>query len=327
MYAQFTACCERLQMDRHPRAYIMNGDGRFNAFATKFLGTPFVVLYSDVVDAMAKHADGVRFYIGHELGHLRMKHLSGHFLRWPVLWLPLLGAAYSRARESTCDRHGLACSSSPEGAARALGALAAGPERWQHLDLTAYREQTRQTSGFWMSLHELLAGYPWVSKRVARVMNPEEKLPSRNVFSYFLAIFVPYSGRLGSGFGLLVMIYIIGLLAAVAIPAYQGYVTRAELSTDIAASASIREKLSSYYLTTHDIPTSLRVAGLPSHLTDGSKLSLDSNNMVLTLATRKGTLVFTPQATKEGKIIWFCSAGKGLHKNAVPLACRQMGRE
>ncbi len=171
LHAQFTACCDRLQMKTRPKAYILNGNGGLNAFATKFLGAQFVVLMSDVVDAMNKHADGVRFYIGHELGHLRMKHLSGHLLRWPALWLPLLGAAYSRARESTCDRHGLACSGSPEGAARSLAALSAGAERWEHLDVTAYLRQTSHSSGFWMSFHELIAGYPWLTKRAARVMD------------------------------------------------------------------------------------------------------------------------------------------------------------
>ena len=160
LYSQFTDCCARLQIKEPPQAFILNGNGVLNAFATKFLRTKFVVLNSDTVDAMAKHPDGARFYIGHELGHLRMKHLSGRLPRWPVLWLPLLGAAYSRARESTCDRHGLACSNSPENAARALAALATGSERWQQLDVAAYLAQNRHTSGFWMSLHELTAGLP-----------------------------------------------------------------------------------------------------------------------------------------------------------------------
>src|SRR3972149_4687037 len=88
LHKQFTACCDRLHIKTRPQAYILNGNGGLNAFATKFLGTQFVVLMSDVVDAMDKHAAGVRFYLGHELGHLRMKHLSGQLLRWPVLWLP-----------------------------------------------------------------------------------------------------------------------------------------------------------------------------------------------------------------------------------------------
>ncbi len=228
LYSQFVACCDRLQMKTRPQAYILNGNGVLNAFATKFLNTQYVVLMSNTVDAMKNQDDGIRFYIGHELGHLRMKHLSKHLLRWPVLWLPLLGAAYSRARESTCDRHGLACSGSPEGAARALAALSAGAERWKQLDLKAYVNQAKHSSGFWMSFHELTAAYPWLTKRAARVMDTEKAMPKRNGFAYLLSAFIPYAGRLGGGFGLLMLVYIIGVLAAVAIPAYKGYVTRAK---------------------------------------------------------------------------------------------------
>src|SRR5206468_183018 len=108
-----------------PEAYLLQGNGMLNAFATRFLGRHYVVLLSDVVDAMQAHPEGVNFYIGHELGHVRMKHLTGKLWRAPVLWIPLLGAAYSRANESTCDRHGRACCESPEAAARAMVALAA----------------------------------------------------------------------------------------------------------------------------------------------------------------------------------------------------------
>jgi len=180
LHAQLVACCEQLQMQDRPLAYVMNGNGGLNAFATKFLRSQYLVLLSDVVDAMRHHPDGVRFYIGHELGHLRMKHLSWRFLRWPVLWLPLVGAAYARARESTCDRHGAACSSSPENAARAIAALAAGGRRWQQIDITAFREQARQSTGFWMSFHELTSPYPWLTKRVWRVVERDTAPPSRN---------------------------------------------------------------------------------------------------------------------------------------------------
>lgn len=195
LYKQFKSCCERLRLSPMPEAYVVNGNGGLNAFATKFLGTQYVVLLADVVDAMDQHPDGVRFYIGHELGHLRMKHITGQLLRWPVLWIPLLGAAYSRARESTCDRHGLACSSSPEGAARALAALAAGGERWRNLDIPSYVRQTHHTSGFWMSFHELATGYPWLTKRAARILTPDAPMPSRSKLGYLFAAFVPNGGR------------------------------------------------------------------------------------------------------------------------------------
>jgi len=327
LHAQFANCCDRLRIKKRPQAYILNGNGGLNAFATKFLGTRYVVLMSDVVSAMSKHADGVRFYIGHELGHLRMKHLNvGHLLRWPVLWLPLLGAAYSRARESTCDRHGLACSGSPEGAARALAALSAGAVRWKDLDVKAYLNQAKHSSGFWMSFHELTAGYPWLSKRAARVMDTEAPMPKRNVLAYLLAVFIPYAGRLGGGFGLLILVYIIGVLASVAIPAYQDYTVRAKLSTVMIDSQSVRAALGNYYQSNQHIPESLDVLGIPSQLADGSQLSLDPDNMVLTVSTKRGELIFMPRADAQGRIIWGCTNGEGIKPTQLPPSCRSMGR-
>ncbi len=327
LHAQFTACCDRLKMKTRPQAYILNGNGGLNAFATKFLGTQYVVLMSDVVDAMNKHVDGVRFYIGHELGHLRMKHLNGHLLRWPVLWLPLLGAAYSRARESTCDRHGLACSGSPEGAARALAALSAGAERWKQIDVKAYLSQAKHSSGFWMSFHELTAGYPWLTKRAARVMNTEAPMPRRNVFAYLLAVFIPYAGRLGGGFGLLILIYIVGVLAAVAIPAYQDYTVRAKVSTAIIGSQNARDVLGSYYQSNQKVPESLDIVGIGSQLADGTQLSLDPKQMVLTVSTKQGELIFTPRVNAQGRVIWVCSNGEGLKPTQLPPSCRGAGNK
>jgi Zn-dependent protease with chaperone function/type II secretory pathway pseudopilin PulG len=327
LHAQFVACCDRLQIKDRPKAFVLNGDGGLNAFATKFLGTQFVVLFSNVVDAMAKHSDGVRFYIGHELGHLRMKHLSFQFLRWPVLWLPLLGAAYSRARETTCDRHGLACSASPEGAARSLAALSAGAERWQDLDVAAYRNQANHASGFWMSFHELAAAYPWLTKRVARVMDTTAPVPKRHKLAYFLAAFVPYAGRLGAGVGLLLMVYIIGMLAAVAIPAYNDYMTKAKLSAVVSGSQPVREALARYYQAKQRIPGSLKMAGAPSQLADGTTLSLAPKGMILIASTAHGELIFTPSADDNGRISWNCSNGEGMKPTQLPPACRNAAKD
>jgi Zn-dependent protease with chaperone function len=321
LHAQFTACCDRLEMKKRPQAYILNGNGGLNAFATKFLGTQFVVLMTDVVDAMDKHIDGVRFYIGHELGHLRMRHLSGHLLRWPALWLPLLGAAYSRARESTSDRHGLACSGSPEGAARALAALSAGAERWEKLDVPSYLQQANHSSGFWMSFHELVAGYPWLTKRVARVMDTSAPMPRRNFFAYLIAMVVPYAGRLGAGFGMLMMVYIVGVIAAVAVPAYNDYKVKATLGSVIIESQGARDALANYYESQQQVPESLEAAGIPSQLADGTQMEVDSENMVLSVTTSEGELIFTPRVTEQGRIIWGCESGEGIMPKQLPTTC------
>jgi Zn-dependent protease with chaperone function/type II secretory pathway pseudopilin PulG len=322
LHAQFVACCDKLGLKERPRAYVLNGNGGLNAFATRFLGNQFVVLLSDVVDAMERHTDGVRFYIGHELGHLRMKHLQGHLLRWPALWLPLVGAAYSRARESTCDRHGLACSSSPEGAAQALAALSAGPVQWEKVDMKSYLGQANESSGFWMSFHELVAGYPWLTKRAARVMNTEAPMPGRNPLAYLFAFFVPYAGRLGAGFGVLVMVYVFGVLAAVALPAYNDYVVRAKVSEAVTASQPVRLALARYYEQNQGVPESLEAAQVPSHLPGGLTLEMNPENMVLTVGTAKGELVFTPSVEANGHVAWACAPGTGLTEKQMPPSCR-----
>ncbi|MFZ6693689.1 M48 family metalloprotease [Undibacterium sp. SXout20W] len=326
LYAQFSDCCERLQMNGRPQAYILNGNGGLNAFATKFLGKQYVFLMSDIVDAMNVHTDGVRFYIGHELGHLKRKHLGiGHLIRWPVLWLPLVGAAYSRTRESTCDRHGLACSSSGEGAAQALAALASGSVRWKSLDVQAYVNQSLESSGFWMSFHELIGGYPWLVKRAARVLNPDSKLPRRNGAAYLLALFVPYAGRLGAGLGLLTMVYIVGVLAAVAVPEYQTYVIKAKLTLAVTESEPARQALASYYETNHKIPGSLEQVAINPQIVDGGHLSVDASTMILTVSTKQGELLFIPKTDQQEHVYWTCSNGRELLPVHLPENCRKMG--
>jgi hypothetical protein len=274
------------------------------------------------VDAMASHPDGVRFYIGHELGHLRMKHLNGHLLRWPVLWLPLLGAAYSRARESTCDRHGLACSGTPDNAVRALAALSAGSERWKQLDVPAYVAQAGQAGGFWMSFHELTAGYPWLTKRAARVMDPKAPEPSRHGLAYVLAAFVPYAGRLGAGFGMLILVYILLIAVAVARPAYESYTGRAQLGAMVSGSQGTRGALGRYFEANRKVPGSLASLGLASTLPDGTALTLDAERMVLSVTSPHGTLLFVPSTDAEGRVGWSCRPGEGVRVEQLPPDCR-----
>ena len=322
LWEQFEDCCHRLEIAQPPRAYVLNGDGMLNAFATRFLGTQYVVLLSGTLEAMAQHEDGVRFYLGHEIGHLRMKHLQGQVLRWPVLWLPLLGAAYSRAREYTCDRHGAACCRTPEGAARALAALATGSQRWRDLDLPSYLQQLRETRGFWMSFHELCAAYPWHVKRVARVL-PEAQVPARNPLAYLLAVFVPYAGRLGAGFGLLVMVYIIGVLAALAIPHYQDYQLQAQVATALTETAPARQALSAYYQARETVPESLEEVGISDTLPSGQHLSLDVDNMTLSLPLGKGTLALEPEVQQDGSLLWSCKTQGELTLRKLPAQCLQ----
>ncbi|MFQ6023714.1 MAG: M48 family metallopeptidase [Acidiferrobacterales bacterium] len=226
LYQRVQACCNKIDLNHVPDAYLLHADGVFNALAARFLGRNFIALYSDVVDALESHPGAVNFYIGHELGHIHRKHLVWAPILFPAGILPLLGAAYSRAREYTCDRYGLACCEKSEDAAIGLGALAAGGRRWRSLNKEKYASQSTATKGFWMSFHELIGDYPWLVKRMAMLNTLPQKqpprLPGRHPLAWVLALFVPRAGTGGAG-AAIVLVAIIGILAAIAIPAYQDY--------------------------------------------------------------------------------------------------------
>lgn len=325
LHQRLLDACRRLDIAEPPEAYLLNGGGLLNAFATRFLGRNFVVLLCDVVDALESEPEGINFYIGHELGHIRQKHLTGHLWRIPVLWLPLLGAAYARAKEYTCDLHGRACCATPETASRALVALAAGTRRWETANLAAFAAQAQANTGFWGSFHELIGGYPWLTKRVARVMDPAAAPAGRHPLAYVLAFFVPYGGRAGGGFaGFIVVVAIVGVLAAVAIPAYQDYQKRAAASLAWTEGAPVREALAAHYARTQEIPESLEEVGAPLTLSGGTTLTLDTDAMIVEARTRQGVLLMQPRVGDRARngIVWYCVAGEGLTEKLLPHGCR-----
>lgn len=325
LYARFEVCCQKLGITQMPEAYVLNGNGGFNAFAARFLGRNFVVLYSDVVDALKSDPEGINFYIGHELGHIRLKHLTGHFWRMPILWLPLLGAAYSRAQEYACDIHGRACCDSAETAGRALIVLGAGAQRWKDTDLNTYANQVNANLGFWASFHEIVAGYPWLTKRVGRALDPQRQAPRRNPFAYVLGLFVPHAGGAGGGAGILITVAMAGVLAAVALPAYQDYTLRAKVQQAWMQGFPARDALAAYYFEHQSAPESLEEVGLKDTLPDGTVMTYHDDDMSVDVPTAAGELVMKPvlSTVNEGEVEWRCVAGPGMRANVLPTYCRK----
>ncbi len=99
----------------------------------------------------------------------------GHLFWRPILlpasFLPVTrtSGCIHRACEPPADNYGAACCSDVEDGVRGLSALAAGGRRWQDLNLPEYLQQTQEAARLLDVLHELIADYPWLVKRVARV--------------------------------------------------------------------------------------------------------------------------------------------------------------
>ena len=107
--------------------------------------------------------------LGHELGHLAAGHLAWNGFLLPFRLVPWLGAAYSRAREYTGDRCGLAVVEELEPAMRGLVVLAAGGKYAGEVNLRAFAEQRAESGRFWMATTELMSSHPFLCKRVAEL--------------------------------------------------------------------------------------------------------------------------------------------------------------
>lgn len=170
-----------LQLKSIPAVYVQQAGGVLNAFATKFLGRSFVVLYSDVVEVARRQGDAaLAFVVAHELAHHKRGHTGWkRILTTPAQMIPFLGGAYSRACEYTCDAFG--AYARPDGAADGLLVLAAGKRLYRDVNLSAYVAQGETETGFWISFAEALSSHPNLPKRVKAVQaRLSRTLPSQS---------------------------------------------------------------------------------------------------------------------------------------------------
>jgi len=161
----------RAGLRRLPDAYIMQAGGSLNAFATKFLGSHLLILFSELLEACEGDDAARDMVIAHEIGHVHCGHLRWRWLLFPGLVVPFVGSAYSRACEYTCDRYGAAFCGDARGAIRGLAILAAGGRLAGGVNLEALVAQRRDLDTGFMTLGTWLATHPPLSQRMA-VLDP-----------------------------------------------------------------------------------------------------------------------------------------------------------
>lgn len=163
---------QHLGLKKVPDTYLMQSGGLLNAFATRFVGRNYVVIYSEILqEAYNKNKDAVDFVIGHELGHIKRNHISKRLWTIPSIVIPFLNNAYSRACEYTCDSIG--ASLNPKGVRNGLILLASGTGLYDKVELKSFTEQVNLEKGFWYWLSEKLSSHPHLNKRLSLYQHSE----------------------------------------------------------------------------------------------------------------------------------------------------------
>jgi hypothetical protein len=144
-------------------------------------------------------------------------------LTGPAKLVPLLGPAYSRACEYTCDRAALFAVDSLEPSQRALAVLAAGAKAGAQLDLRSLAHQQQSAGEFWPAVAELTQSHPFLPKRVGMLEAWQAErsglpasvppAPGRPPLAYVMALFFGRQAAM-----VVVAVYLFAIVAAVAIP-------------------------------------------------------------------------------------------------------------
>ena len=114
---------------------------------------------------------------------------------------------------------------------------------------------------------------------------------------------------------LMIVVAIIGILAAVAIPQYQNYVARAQVSEGLVLASGAKTAVAEYLNTTGGFPADNEAAGLATTISGNYVTSVELENGVITAAfstdahsdLQGGSIALTPVDNK-GSVEWSCSS-------------------
>jgi type IV pilus assembly protein PilA len=123
---------------------------------------------------------------------------------------------------------------------------------------------------------------------------------------------------------LMIVVAIIGILAAVALPAYQDYTVRAKVSEVVLAASAGKTPVAEWFQVKGALPTAASLV-LGTQSTKYVSSVAQSNGIITATATgdtaiSAGTVTLTPADAGNGNLNWTC--GGSITAKYLPASCK-----